>query len=255
MILPVVFAALTLGAPPLTEVQQVQLGAVYDDSPRLDGPGLYALLGNAMGWDKDDWDGAATPSWVSLAADPGASRGEVFLIEGEFLRKRRIDLVRPGPWGEALTEWAVQVGPGDEDFAVVYFIDPQETMTRPARGTKVQIAARFYKLWHTLDMENRPRRYLTFVGRPVRIVAEGGVWMRPLLIGAALAGAAALFFLLRRLTRRGAAPSPLERQRRRIERRDAAAEDEDEDGSPEPDDDLPHDPAEALKEMQRRHDA
>ena len=232
------WATWLLGAPALDDTAQVQLDAVYDDSAGLDRSGLYALLKNAMQWDAGDETGAVVPDYAQLAHSPQPFRGEVMLIEGKFLRKRRLTLAKPGPWGEAITEWAVQVGPGeaDHDFALVYFVDPDQTMTRPGRDAQVRIAARFYMVWQTLDMENQPRRYLTFVGRPVRLLTEGASNLKGPMLMVALAAGASGLFLLGRLIRRGIRPAPLPRQQHKTTCSQSASA-------------LPDDPADALAQL------
>src|SRR5690606_20986373 len=121
---------LTLALPPLSEVQRAQLDTAADHSPLLDEAAWYPLIDNALAWQAGDVAGAAAPDYAALLATPQAARGALFLIEGQLARARRTPIARPGPWGDALTEWAIVIDanepddPADDRVAIAHLVDP-----------------------------------------------------------------------------------------------------------------------------------
>ena len=159
-----------LGAvPPMDAGQRAQLETA-SEAVGPDEAGLYALLANVAEWEGGEGGeearrhggtearsgevgeggegglpaGVARPDWGALLAEPAAFRGDVFLVEGRYAgRQRRVELVRPGVWGGAVTEWGVVVdgasgggeASGGEIVAVVYFVDPKGSWCR-RRGAR-----------------------------------------------------------------------------------------------------------------------
>ncbi len=241
-----------LAAPPsLSEAERTQLDTATDFGPANDEAALYPLLRNASQWRPGDEAGAAVPNYAALLVDPAAHRGELFLIEGEFAgRPRRLSLARPGGdegWGDAVTEWVIRVRKNPDEVAVVYFVDPDNALAAPPRGTPVRTVARFFKVWTDRDLANQPTDFLLFVGRGPTRVAEAvpptglGSWAW-IVILAALAGA---FYVLRRYVVALRQPKPLATRRQSA---DQAVSDDDD-----PDEGLPDDPAAALDAMRQRY--
>ena len=188
LILSLVLSLPAAGLPPLTDAQREQL-ATADESQKPDQPALYALLPNVLEWDRSEAargyvPGAAVPDFEALWTDPQTERGELFVIEGTYAgRQRSMQLLRPGPWGEALTEWGVVVGgrhggggvaSGAEQVVIVYLVDPSGQIEPPPAGAKVRLAARFYSLWSDQDAQGHAQVYPVFVGRSAEVIrAEG----------------------------------------------------------------------------------
>jgi hypothetical protein len=213
-------AVLAAGFPPLADSQQRQLAAAVDGSRAWDRGPLYPLLDNAMRWQPGQLAGATVPDYAALRQNPGQHRGAVFLIEGDFVRRRRLPLSRSGPWGDAVTEWAIRIGEEpDARYVIVFFADPDQTLPHPTRGTAVRVAGRFYKLWASKTKVGQRKTWLTFVARSADVTGGGRAWPTldaGMLAAAALAGLAVLVFGLllrqaRRLRQRPAAPSRLGR--------------------------------------------
>lgn len=245
-------------APPLTEAQAIQL-ATADDTRPPDEPAWYGLLSNIASWPAEmqitrgphsaEDGGAVMPDYAALFDDPAAHRGELVVVEGRFAgRQRRQVVLREGPWGRALTEWGVVVDPkpggGQERIVIVYLIDPDGRQAVPRRNQRVQILARFYKLWNDVDADGNPATYPVFVGRAAALIEPETVAasqiFRQLIVGAIIVLTAGMFGIrwwARR--RRVAGRRPRVGERRRAESRPDAFDDED--GPP-----LPDDPAEAL---------
>jgi len=153
-----------LAVPPMTGEQQAALAQVEDDTARLVGPGLEAVLENVMGWTPGDESGAVVPDYGAIFDHPPDARGGLYLIEGRFAgRERRIKLSKPGPWGRELTEWVLLVGDDPEQVAVVYFPDLENAVKTPTTGADVRVVGFFYKVWADTDMNGEPTRFLTFV--------------------------------------------------------------------------------------------
>ena len=270
-----------LGAiPPLDAGQRTQLETA-SEAAGPDEAGLYALLANVAKWEigrdkgtegrRDEGGegglpaGVARPDWGALLAEPGAFRGDLFLVEGRYAgRQRRVELVRPGVWGGAVTEWGVVVdgtsgggeASGGEVVAVVYFVDPMGEMVPPAggEGARVRTVGRFYKVWTDRDAAGAERRYPVFVARSAEVVQGGAGGGLPGGSGAATAVfaavlvLAAVLFMVKRMgrQRRGVASRRpgLSHRAERDDPQHDEVEDESEDVQP-----LPADPAEALERL------
>lgn len=257
--------ALLAAAPPLTEAQRAQLADTADRTRTIDEGALYALLPNVLAWAADDEIAARlNVDYQALLNDPEASaarRGEVVLVSGAFYgRSHRFTLQRAGLWGEAVTMWVLALDDQLQRMAVVLLVDPEGDWHEnpPRRGQRVEVPARFYKIWRQRDNNQRLTDYLVFVGRhpelprgstgsstgDVGLVGFGG----PLLL--AIGVAAALVVLLRRRAGRlSLQPRPLSRQAALHEREPVTPNEQAEADEGEP---LPDDPAAALDELSRR---
>lgn len=239
MIVKLAILLLSLGVPPLTDLQKDIL-AIEEDPALLAGPTLTPLLENVSTWE-DALDETVTraPDYPALYEDSQRYRGEAFVIEGRFAgRARRIDLQHVGEWGDALTEWVLIVNDDPEEVAVVFLVDILADKPTPRVGAHVKTVGRFYKVWHDRDQNGRPADYLTFVAGPVDV--DGG-WQRqgpspaiPILL--LTLGLAAVYILIRIHTRRYTHKSPQQVML-----------------SDQPADPLPGDPAEALQRLADRH--
>lgn len=194
-----------MAVPPLTEPQQAQLDQVEDDTAELIGPGMDALVENALQWEAGDEAGARVPDYAAMLDQPGEVRGDLFLLEGRFAgRARRIDLPQRGDWDETLTEWVLLVSDDPEQVVVIYFPDPADLMPAPATGANVRVVGRFYKVWADTDINGEPTRYPAFVARyPQGVGGETAATTHPLtpmlLLIVVLGG---VYILLRFQTRR-----------------------------------------------------
>jgi len=249
----------TLAAiPALDATQQRIIDTAEDGSQRLDEAAWYPLLRNATDWSAGDEAGARIPDYDALLQAPDAHRGELYLIEGQFAgRPRELGLARPGPWGETVTEWGIVTDAQQDRVAMVYLVDQPmgEGSNQPFAGQRVRVAARFYKVWAQRDLEGQPTLFLTFVGHSLTIdpiVGAPGPDLREYWgvgLGVLIFIAAAYFFGKRMMTMGQPRPLPS-----RVVR-EPYHEDEDEpqpETETEPDPDLPHDPDQALAELERR---
>jgi hypothetical protein len=251
---PILMTAV-LGLGPLSEGRRVQLDTAQDGW-RPDEPALYALLPEVMTWQPEELQGGlipgvTIPDFDAMLAEPAAVRGDLFLVEGQFARQRRVDLVRPGPWGEAITEWGLIAEDGRA--IVLYLVDPEGTVQPPPARAKVRAVARFYKLWDDRDAAGDAASFPVFVGRAAELVRPetNGSGIGP--AAAIIAGVVALLLALiwvRRLSKNTGSrrEQVLDRLRRNAERYDDNDEQE-ADGPP-----LPDDPELALQELERRRD-
>ena len=253
------------GVPALTAAQAEQLATARDHRPQWDEAALYPLLTNVVAWSRADEAGAMVPAYAQLHAEPDKFRGQLFLIEGQLggapgLIKRRLS--RPGPWDTNLQQWYVLVQREPDEAVVLVLADPMPPQRLPRRGgAAVRAAARFYKVWSYVDRDNQPTDYLMFVGRWVQVTPPpegaggpsggpsgggGGVWP----LGVVVVVLVAAWYTFWRLRRLALKPKSLSSLSRRVARRQA---DEGIEQEP-PDQTLPDDPAEALGELQRRHE-
>ncbi|MEM1108030.1 MAG: hypothetical protein AAGH99_04985 [Planctomycetota bacterium] len=255
------------GVPDLTEAQRIQL-ATAEDGYLPDEPAWTGLLINVASWPPDEVGdvfvpGAAVPDYGKLLAEPGAYRGDLFVVEGRFAgRSRELRTQRPGPWGEYLTEWGVVVsaeaaGTADEVVAVLYLVDPEGRLETPREGQAVRGLTRFYKLWTDTDAEGNERTYPVFVGRSAGVVGDaatsGTSGPTSLIFGGVVAMAGLLVVVLVAKARAGSREGRRERALKRL-RRQAAEEDGHDRDDAFDSEDLPDDPAEALEQLERQRD-
>ena len=273
---------------PLSEAQQTQVDAAVDGGV-LDEGALYPLLQNASAWGELP----ATPDYGKLAADPGAFRGELFTVQGEFAREQKLpDISRPGKWGDTLAMWTIRVQEGmvingvktpDSYVQVIFAADGTSMPAPPKRGAPVTVVARFYKLWRTTTSTGRVESFPAFVSAPSQVRAidghtrtgsvsgdggdfwssssgnsSGGGGLKDSTVVLVIVIAAAItFYGVRRLVGKRVRPG-----RQQQERRDAREMLEEQrrrrsiDEAAEDDEDaadLPKDPAAAMEELLRRH--
>jgi hypothetical protein len=250
-------------APPLDEAQRAQLDTADDASGQWDTAALYPLLNNAVLWTQVDplalLPGAIIADYDAIAARPSQHRGHMFILEGRLAASLEQDLSRPGPWGEKITRWVVQVDPVEDRVVVVYLTHAPDVPV----GRRVRLPARFYKLWPSRTRREEPITYLTFVGHSAGVVGQSaaaagtpttGGGIRTGVIISVVVVFGAFVFMLRRMTRLSLTPRPLPSQlRRRMETPLPTPEPEEEDQAVDPT--LPENPADALAELERRHEA
>lgn len=242
------------GVPPLTPDQSIQVQTAADHTPGFDQAALYPLLYNAMSWPQGDQSGAAVPDYEAIRAAPASYRSQVFLLEGLFAgRARPIRLSRPGPWEPGLQEWVLVTDAETDQVAVIYLARPPGPVEEaPAPGTRVRLAARFYKVLADIDAHGNQTDYLTFVGAGVSEIggarADGpptttrppSRGMGPLF--ALVIAMGACWYLVRRMLKRSSRPRRDKAARARgttLGKTQSAAVDE-------PPVELPEDPAQAL---------
>lgn len=236
--------------PELSQSQQQQLNTATDDSSMLDEAAWYPLFQNVLSWEGDVRPGSMHPDYKAIFADPARFRGQRFVLSGMFAgvprdrRSLKIDrFARPGPWDGKLEQWGVLVQRNPDEVVVVCLLDPQPL---PRPGTAIEVVARFYKVWKTLDLRNVPTRFLVFVGKSATITAQAGEKrltalhiVMPLVVGLGL-----IWLILRKSVAGGRTE-----HRRTVFRQPALDQRETSVKEPEP---LPTDPAEALRELSRR---
>lgn len=246
--------------PDLTAAQQTQL-ATADDTRAPDEPAWTGLLVSVATWDPAEAargfvPGATMPDYGKLLAEPGAYRGELFVVEGRYAgRQREMRTRRAGPWGESLVEWGVlpkHAGPGERQdvVAMVYLVDPAGEITPPREGQTVRLAARFYKTWTDVDADGVPRTYPVFVGRSASVVGEasGGGRGHVAIVGGVIVLSGLLFLVMLARKRRGGPAGGAAQRERVLERLRQDADDAEFETSA---DDLPDDPAAALEQLER----
>ena len=246
----VVLASMNVGVPELTAAQRLQLESAQDWQPQFNRPAIFPLLRNALQWQTPiGRAGATIPDYASIAQDPAAYRGTLFLVEGDLARVVRTGpLAQPGSWEGSLKEWDVVVRRMPQiETAVVFLADPPAD---PKPGSRIEIVARFYKIMRRRDVTHGdPTDFPVFVGRTAQILRTASTAETPssavplvlLLVVIALAGA---YVVVKRSVRSHPASA-----RRRLPD-DAITDTHDNQDQREPA--LPQDAAEALEEMERR---
>ncbi|MBI1369815.1 MAG: hypothetical protein GC162_14310 [Planctomycetes bacterium] len=268
-------AAVLMGAAPLTDSQKTRLDTAADGSATVDEAALYALLENAATSDGSE-AGATIPDYAQMMDSPAEWRGKLCLIEGVLLAEEpRAELSREG-W-DKVRSLIVQVRgfdkkPGDltaEDMAIVYLTDPPDLHAPVLQlnrnmlaetGSKVRVAARFYKVLNEKNIKGEGRLYLTFVGKKLAVMNAAERSYSPYLI-AVVIGAMAMFlgWMLVRLFRRGrdALLTPPQRweeyRQKKEEARKAAASASADEADAEPEIELPENPADALDVLAQHH--
>ncbi len=267
MSVSILLSAILAAAPPLTDDQRTAVEDVTDRVANIDEAGLYALLRNAEAWPDrvgEAIPGAMIPDPRSLRDDPGAARGEMFLIEGELesmaepgiYTPRRV-LAQPG-W-DHVEVWHVRLDDGT--LAIVCLTDPPDVAARGVEGQRVpniarltlRIPARFYKLINAMGQDARPtmRTYPVFVGKAAQLTggaapsrdASGLNALPYALLFAAVIVLLLVFGYVRAKAKR---PSRLDErlaQRQAADREEYAVRT-----------DLPEDPAAALETLEREHE-
>jgi len=264
--------------PPLTADQRSQLASADESVAFFDQGALYPLLFNSSQWTPGDETGAAIPDYFAMLQAPADQRGSLFLIEAEYLdTSPPLKLARPGPWEPSVRRWLVRPRQKPDLIIAVMLVNPPEA---PKRGQFYRMPARFYRLIND-TREGAPQKLLPLlVGHgAVRVGSGGGgggiagaippglpllpggggsspgAGVSPWALAVVVAiGLASLLFLVRRvLALRGSAMgwgsrAAREREREREEEARARAQRLDDDGPP-----LPADPAEAMLELERRH--
>ena len=244
---------------PLTDAQRAQLDTAGDYSSVLDEGALYPLLKDAAGWREGDEAGATVPDYAAIREQPAKHRGTLFLIEGAFQRAISAGkYARPGPWDGRAQQWVVKWGDNFEDVAVIELVTPPPP---PKYGQRVRLVARFYKVWNEKDQTGKEASFLTFVGNTAAVTSGGSAgvsdrggeptwWVAGGLVAAVGLG----WFMMKRLKRMGSnapiRPSEALRHRRQQRGDDFETHEPPNDEAP---DLLPHDPADALAELSRRH--
>ena len=256
-------AAIAMAIPPLTPSQEAQVQTANDKLAQSDEPALYPLMENALSWQNGDESGAMVPDYAAIAKTPADSRGKLFLIEGQYVGRSRLDgdklaaRTRPGPWSGKLQEWVLFTSRERDEVVVVYVVDPPvplEKMPRP--GTPIRLVARFFKVLPDTDKDGKPTEFLTFVAKSATIVQgeTGGAGLSSGTLQAigviALLGVVYMIFRVRKAikaSRNGEFSLRKDETLEQRERRLSRLREEEEGAAP-----LPKDPVEALAELERR---
>lgn len=281
-----VAAAVVRPIPELSADQKTMLEDCQDNTRVFDEGGLYALLGASVQWPRDAW-GGATPLQVMetvnpvskektktllVESEPAKHRGEATLIEGTLIATQpgvpgspSGTLSRPDPrWGGSVNCWVIRIGRTQYDpQAMVYFPSDGRPMPPVRRGSRVRIAARFYKVYtaegYVSDPKNkgvlvatgREDTFCAFVAGPVELRSAGLGDISPMtqafalimLIAMAFGGVWFIKSYMKSSVERRGFKSPSQRWQERLHReREEGVEDE-------VDEDLSADPAEALKQL------
>ncbi len=268
-----VLAFAATAAPELSDADRQRLADETTDHDAVldDQGGLYVLLRNAAGWQGDDFAGdrgaavAPPPDYEFLKDKPAEARGNVYLIEGWVMKherwptkdndsRDRLHNTLDPAWGEQVTRWIVVTERGNPKATVlVLFTDPSAKMADPGEGTKVRIAARFFKQWSTTDANGKPFTYAVFVGGAAEEIedAASGATSPTTIVLVGIVTIMGAFFVVRYLLNRSGGGT---RTRERLDeiRREREAYEE-EGGGDEGDEDLPEDPVAALDVLHDRH--
>ena len=253
-------ASALLASAPTSNIEhrtsQLQLQA-FDDTRHFDQPGLYAVLRDVAQWSNDGDAasiGAVVPDVEALLANPEAHRGRRVLLRARTAgRVRAIDLLREGAWPNPIPEVGLHLA-NDASRPAVLLLTGDVPPRLDRSRVPIEAPARFLGLWPDADASGAARAYPVFVSRPGLVQVRGEAAAEappetaavpitrrlfPLLLLLVLA--AALAWRLRRLV---AGRPPI---RHRLGARDPH------DPLTEPPvTDLPADPAEALRELDRR---
>ncbi len=263
------------GIAPLTESQRIRLETATDHRSTVHEAAFYALLENAADWGRT----RATDEDVLMAnmdtvlAEPDRYRGRLCVIEGTLAAVRPVDTTFDR-WQD-IRVWFIRLPDGSPDpdklytntLVPVYLTDPlplrlfetdsgQSTLSRSDYGRPVRVVARFLKVLEDepIGDPTQTRRYPVFVGKrahwaePAKRAGPGLPVFIPLVLMVIVVYVVLRIVLARRS---GEGFSRVDLQRRlRSQRLRLAGEDEPEE--PEPDVDLPEDPAEALGTLDRQ---
>ncbi|MEM6750361.1 MAG: hypothetical protein AAF612_07820 [Planctomycetota bacterium] len=167
--LATVFGGAARGQPAtgLTESDRQALAEVADrDAVLGQGPGFFALASLACETaelDRAPQPPPKTPDWASLRNAPAAARGAWFGVQGELLRVQPYRAARAGPWGHALVECLIRVGPGDEGLVFVYLAQPAGIGFAGQAGDRVACDALFYKVYREPNAQGASVDYPVFV--------------------------------------------------------------------------------------------
>ncbi|MAE60427.1 MAG: hypothetical protein CMJ49_03620 [Planctomycetaceae bacterium] len=256
----------TVGIVPLTDSQRTRLDSADDHGRSHEEVAFYALIENVQTWD-GALAGATVPDYQVITDDPDTHRGQAMLIDGTLeavikgLPLSRHDV---GP----IQRWSIVVNAASSDsdsnsdvppgrVIVVYLTDPPQLPLRAAShgflvpqdsGTRVRLAARFYKLIDEPSLGAGMLTYPAFVGKSVAevIPATTPGNARPIVIMGLTIGSLALIYVLIRIVSRRRRPA----SRRGRLPTDTLQADDASHSSHTP---LPEDPAAALDDLQRRH--
>jgi len=260
-----VMCALLAAAPPLTDSQRVAVEDVADRSANIDETGLYALLDNAATWpSRIDavLPGARLPDVQLMREQPGAVRGELFVIDGVLEAIAAPTVYVPSrvlsePGWEDVEAWHIRMADGT--LAIVCLTDPPDVAGEGVNGQRVptienltvRAPGRFFKLLNTPGQDDNWRTYSVFVGHTARITggaapaaAKEGDGFSPLPYAVLFVGVVLLVLLFGYVRAKAKQPSRLAE---RLERRST---DEDYEVRT----DLPEDPVAALETLDREHD-
>ncbi len=238
-----VLLAVLAGIGPLDEQRLEQVRTAADYEPTVDAPAFYPLLDDALTWSPDDEKGAAIPDYNVIAQNPDAYRGQLFLIEGQLVRRMPFGrMARQGPWDRRLEQWVVRYDPNSEETVLAYLVDPPDGAQA---GSRVRLPGRFYMVMRTkVAGSEESSDFLVFVGRTAHVTAgstptSGGTGAGAILVALMLIMAIVYFAMRTKLK-----PKPIER--RRLHHTD---KDDDGDGRDDGEEStlpLPKDPADAL---------
>ena len=224
--------------PPLDTDERALLATAVDGEDHRE-PAWVSLVEHVARWTRWQGLGQSLPGYDEIEKDPDTWRGELFILSGTLLDHHVLE--RPYDIAE---EWWLRDAAGEP--ILVYVVQPGY---RPPVGEETMCRARYYKQVGATARDVVHRFYPAFVGRSFRLPGSvmgyrqgthPGFYFYPLV------GLLLLFYiLLRKRLRRSLvrSVSPLRRtgHDQPLDERD----------------DLPEDPAEALRVLKRqaKHDA
>lgn len=99
-----------------------------------------------------------------LLADPSASRGDLYRVEGQFLQRRNM----PPPYQE-IEEWFLRLPSGDP---VAVYLPVEDAQAMDVEGQSISIDARFYKVLQAVARDQQLHRYPAFFGRSPQLLSK-----------------------------------------------------------------------------------
>ncbi len=234
-LLVVAHAVIAGDLPPLSDAEATRLAAAIDDADVRD-EAFVALVEHIERWPMGSTAPDAGVSLDALVADPVSHRGEAARLTGRLEQRTP----QPAPWDD-VEEWFVRT---DGGAAAVYVAGV--SVDGPRVGDTLQLSARFYKRLHLVGRDGQRRHFAAFVAPAsgVQVLAAApadATNVRLLLVP--LGGGLFLAVLLVAWSRRSKPMSAARGQWSTQEVLDAA-----DDAAQ----DLPPDPAEALRALHAR---
>ncbi|MAT81657.1 MAG: hypothetical protein CMJ29_08430 [Phycisphaerae bacterium] len=151
--------------PPLSPSHQDILQTAVDEADVPDAA-FEAMSAHVLQSGEDQHDEPIRLSFVvdDLLDSPGATRGELYRVEGRQLQQRT--MLAPH---QDIVEWFLRMPSGEP---VIVYLPLRDARSLKADGKGVTVDARFYKVVAALARDQQLRRYPAFFGRSPRLLAE-----------------------------------------------------------------------------------